>query len=508
MAAEAPASDITVIWYPQSGPQEALIDCPVFEIFFGGARGGGKTDGMLGEWATHADMYGEHASGLMVRRTREELSDTIERSYQIYAPIGAEYHEQKKQWRFPNGARLRFAYLERDADAEHYQGHSYTRVYVEEIGNFPMEAPVLKLMATLRSAQGVPVGFRATGNPGGVGHSWVKARYVSPAPAGWKVLSTSYTNPFTHENITRDRIYIPSRLEHNPILLKNDPGYVANLQMQANPELVRAWLEGDWDVVAGAALDISKARHMLRAFKPPSHWTKFQVLDWGYVRPYSIGWYCVVEGVTKLAAKGNWPDQWLPDGALIRYRELYGWNGKPNEGCRKESPDVVREMLATEEEAQEKMDYRVADTQIWAKNDGTSIFERMFYASKEEGGNARYNPRQSEKDRQAAYSEVCTRLRGELQEDGGHIPMFYVTENCTHFWRTVPPLILDDLHPERGPDEEQENHAWDEVCYGLMSRPYIRTEDQRLISEFKRKRRENNLEKQDPYRVKPMGMKQ
>ena len=77
---------------------------------------------------------------------------------------------------FPQRRRLRFAYLEHDAEAEAYQGHSYTRVYVEEIGNFPSPAPIMKLMATLRSASGVPVGSRATGNPGGPGHAWVRER--------------------------------------------------------------------------------------------------------------------------------------------------------------------------------------------------------------------------------------------------------------------------------------------------------------------------------------------
>lgn len=504
MAAEAqPSDDPVIVWEPQGGPQTALLDCPVFEVFFGGARGGGKTDGMLGEWINHADTYGENASGLMVRRTREELVDTIERSRRLFTPLGAKYHEQPKMWRFPNGARLRFAYLERDSDAENYQGHSYTRVYVEEITNFPQEAPVLKLMATLRSAEGVPVGFRATGNPGGAGHAWVKERFITPAPGGWKVLRFTYDNPFTGGTVTRDRIYIPSRLSHNPKLLQNDPGYVANLQMQANPELVRAWLEGDWDVVAGAALEISKAKHMLRPFTPPKHWTRFMALDWGYVRPYSIGWYCVVEGTSKLAAKGNWPNRWLPDGAVVRYRETYGWNGKANEGCRRESPLVVQDILDIEDEAEERMDYRVADTGIWAKNDGVSIYERMFLASKDEKDFARFNPMKSEKDRQASYNEVCTRLKGEENEDGSFSPMFYITENCTHFWRTVPPLILDDIHPERGPDEEQENHVWDEVCYALMTRPYIRTEEQRIVAEFHRKRREHKLAPSDPYRVKP-----
>jgi hypothetical protein len=173
--------ELAIAWRAQAGPQWQFIRCPVFEVFFGGARGGGKTDAVLGEWASHAGKYGADAIGLMIRKTRTELVETIERSRIIYSPLGAKYNEQDKMWRFPNGARLRFAYLERDADAEAYQGHSYTRVYVEEIGNFPTAAPILKLMATLRSGAGVPVGFRATGNPGGPGHSWVKARYIDPA---------------------------------------------------------------------------------------------------------------------------------------------------------------------------------------------------------------------------------------------------------------------------------------------------------------------------------------
>src|SRR6188768_2643019 len=105
--------DISIVWEPQSGPQKALLECQVFEVFFGGARGGGKTDGMLGEFASHADLYAENAIGLMVRRTRTELVETIERSKLLYTPLGAKFHEQDKMWRFPNGARLRFAYLER-----------------------------------------------------------------------------------------------------------------------------------------------------------------------------------------------------------------------------------------------------------------------------------------------------------------------------------------------------------------------------------------------------------
>src|SRR6188768_3044463 len=100
MAAAAHADpDYSVVWEAQTGPQRALIACPVFEVFFGGARGGGKTDGVLGDFLEHADTYGEHAIGLMVRRQRTELIETVERSKVIYAPLGWTFQEQDKMWR-------------------------------------------------------------------------------------------------------------------------------------------------------------------------------------------------------------------------------------------------------------------------------------------------------------------------------------------------------------------------------------------------------------------------
>src|SRR4029078_13682595 len=107
-----------VVWAPQEGPQTRLIQCPAFEIFFGGARGGGKPDAILGEFIGHAQQYGEGASGLVVRRTRTELHDTIERSRQIYSRLGAKFNQTDALWRFPNGARLQFISLEQDSDAD------------------------------------------------------------------------------------------------------------------------------------------------------------------------------------------------------------------------------------------------------------------------------------------------------------------------------------------------------------------------------------------------------
>ena len=247
-----------IIWQPGSAKHLALLNCKTYEIFFGGARGGGKTDGVLGEWLKHAQLYAHNAIGIMFRRTITQLLETMERSKQIYGPLGAVWHEQQKMWRFPNGARLRFAYLERDADAENYMGHSYTRVYVEEIGNFPRPEPILKLMATLRSGSGVPVGFRATGNPGGPGHQWVKARYIDPAPGGWTVIRDRVTG--------LERIYIPSRVTDNKYL---GGDYIQRLRGSGSETLVRAWLEGDWDAIEGAFFDCWSQAIVIPPFAVP-----------------------------------------------------------------------------------------------------------------------------------------------------------------------------------------------------------------------------------------------
>src|SRR5262245_29414830 len=266
LAAEAAGNDYAIAWSARGNPaQLALLECPIFEVFFGGARGGGKTDGMLGEWVRHADLYGEHAIGLMLRRTRTELIETIERSRAIYGLMGWTYHETDKMWRAPNGARLRFAYLERDADAELYQGHNYTRLYVEEMGTFPSPAPIMKLMATLRSSAGVPVGFRATGNPGGPGHQWVRTRYIDPAPLG---------NVIIRDDVTGlKRIFIPSKVDNNVHIDVED--YKRRLRASGSKELVAAWLDGDWSVTLGAFFDCwDSGRHVVRPFEVPTEWMR------------------------------------------------------------------------------------------------------------------------------------------------------------------------------------------------------------------------------------------
>jgi hypothetical protein len=458
-AAETP--ELAIAWRAQAGPQWQFIRCPVFEVFFGGARGGGKTDAVLGEWASHAGKYGADAIGLMIRKTRTELVETIERSRIIYLPLGAKYNEQDKMWRFPNGARLRFAYLERDADAEAYQGHSYTRVYVEEIGNFPTAAPILKLMATLRSGAGVPVGFRATGNPGGPGHSWVKARYIDPAPAGWRVIRD--------ERSGLQRVYIPSRVGDNHYL---GADYIQRLRGSGSDALVKAWLEGDWSAIDGAFFDVwSSDRHVIRPFAIPEHWLRFRSMDWGSASPFSVGWWAVASEDHVLAGQpvGDTVAGHIPRGCLVRYREWYGAS-EPGVGLKLTAEEVARGIRTREAgdyaDGKPLVGYGVLDPSAFAEDGGPSIAERMA----REGITFRRadNKRVPAAGAMGGWDQLRARLKGDLEGR----PMVACFSTCVDSIRTIPVLQHDPDRPE-DLDTDAEDHAADEWRYAAMSRPWV-----------------------------------
>src|SRR5579885_1397750 len=230
--------DVEVVWQPQPGPQKALVDCPVPEVFYGGARGGGKTDGVLGKYGLKALRYGVAFNGIFFRRELPMLDDAIERSHAIYGPLGSKWNDQKKTWRFPGGGRLRFRPLERFEDAGKYQGQNVTDACVEEAGNYPDPAPIDALNGVLRSAAGVPTQLILTGNPGGPGQLWIKGRYIDPAPFGMRILTRRLPNGSEHRYV-----FIPSRLTNNRLLMEADPGYVNRLYLVGSEALVKAWLD-------------------------------------------------------------------------------------------------------------------------------------------------------------------------------------------------------------------------------------------------------------------------
>ena len=422
----------------------------MFEVVYGGARGGGKTDAALGDFAYHARDWGAAARGLLVRRTRVALEPTIARAQAIFAPEGAAWAASKSAFLWPSGAVLYFRYLDRDSDADGYQGHDYSRVYVEELTQFPFPGPVDKLKATLRSAAGVACRFRATCNPGGPGHNWVKARYIDPGPR--QIITEPFTSPFDGSTVTLARTFIPARLTDNPRLLKRDPLYVARLQQTGSAALVKAWLEGDWNLVEGAFFDRWSSRNIVAPFEIPRFWTRFRSFDWGYAAPFSVGWWAVVSD-DLATAEGVF----LPRGALVRYREWYGSNGKAGEGLRMSAEEVARGIKARE--AGETVGFGVADPSIFREDVGPSIGARMRRAG------VGFQP--ADNTRLSGWDQLRARIAGE---DLG--PMLVVFDTCRDFIRTVPvlqhdPTRLEDLAPHA------EDHIADEARYACLSRPLI-----------------------------------
>lgn len=467
-----------VNFIPQQGPQYDLLTVPCFDILFGGARGGGKSFGTLGHYAAKAErtkrQFGlvESFNGLLVRRTLNELEDMIGKAHKIFDGV-AEWFDSKKIYKFPKdgpygGAQLKFRYLDRDKDADRYQGHDYAWVCVEEAGNFPSPAPINKLRATLRSGGGADTYFLMTANPGGVGHNHLKMAYIDPAPPN---------TPFEVEMVIREkayrwsRMFIPSKLEDNKILMQNDPNYVANVVASAGGAdwLVRAWLEGDWNIVAGGMFDDiwDGSVHILKPFVIPRTWKIFRSYDWGSSKPFSVGWWAKSDGTMAQMADGVYKS--FPPGTMFRIDEWYGWNGEPNTGLRMLEKDIAKGIKERETMRGWTVMTGPADTMIFDVKNGSCL------ADDHKPYQIHWRPAdKSPGSRITGWMDMRTML-AESKKQHMEAPGLFVFENCRQFIRTVPtaqrdPLNLDDVNTAT------EDHILDETRYAIRFKPATLTQ--------------------------------
>jgi hypothetical protein len=456
-----------IVWRPRSKPQKALVDCPFPEVFFGGARGGGKTDGVLGKWALKEQRFGPKFNAVMFRRTTVSSEDAIERSKEIYKPLGGKFNESKLIWRMPHGGRVAFAYLDSIKDADEYQGRNVTDAWVEEAGQYPDSAPIDRLFGVLRSASGVPVQLILTANPGGAGQHWISQRYgLIPFPRGPKIVGRELSNGSIHKAAV-----IPSRITDNRVLLDSDPGYIDRLHLVGSAALVRAWLDGDWSAVEGAFFDAWSPKNIVAPFAIPDGWTRFRSADWGFARPFSIGWWAIASDDLN----------GIPRGSIVRYREWYGSNGTPNVGLRLTAEEVAAGIK--EREAGESIAYGVIDPAAFAEDGGPSIAERMMRENVY--WRAADNKRVGKSGALGGWDMMRARITGQ---DG--TPRLFVFDTCRDFIRTVPVLQHD---PDRAEDldTESEDHVADEARYACMSRPWtpeIKTPEQKRPDDYRRYR--------------------
>lgn len=439
MRAEA---GVKIVWAPQPGPQTAALVCPAFDILYGGARGGGKSDLILGDWGYHVNENESPVRGAVFRKTSPQLDELIYRSKQIYEPLGWEWKAalSERKWVSGRGDELLFRHLENESDSEKYQGFGLSRIYVDEAGNFPSPDPINKLKGSLRSGRGAKSKFLITANPGGPGHHWLKKNYVDPSPLGMKIFDDGAGN---------SRVFIPSKVTDNKILMDNDPTYINRLRAAGSPELVKAWLDGDWNVVQGAYFpEFSIEKHVVAPHQIPPHWLKFMSFDWGSASPFAVGWFAVADG----------EEYGYPKGAVVMYREWYG--GDNNVGIKMNPKDISSRILRSEKE---KIHYRVADPSIFKTDAGPSIAEKFA-----ESG---VLFRRADNRRIPGWSEVRSRLGGVNQT-----PMLYIFSTCVNMIRTIPIMQHCPYEPE-DLDTESDDHMADILRYALFSRPYVRKDD-------------------------------
>ena len=444
---ESSSSSRRILFKPNPGPQENFLVASEREVLYGGSAGGGKSFALLAFPLRFCESAGH--SALILRRTNDELRELIHKSSEIYPKAfpGAKWSERKSQWTFPSGARIWLTYLEQDKDVLRYQGQSFTFVGFDELTQYPTPFPWDYLRSRLRSIDpSIPVYMRATTNPGGPGHAWVKKMFIDPSPANTSFWATDTDSgkilryPKGHSKAEKPlfrRLFIPAKLKDNPYLY--DSGDYETMLLSL-PEVQRKQLlYGSWDVAEGAAfIEFDRDTHVIEPYKIPSGWRKFRACDYGYGSYSAVLWFAVT-----------------PDNTLVVYRELY---------VRKVlAVDLARAILEIEDD-DGPISYAVLDSSCWHRrgDTGPSLAEQMNL----EGCRFRPSDR-SRGSRVSSKNEVHRLLKVDEETD---IPGIQIFNTCTHLISQLPILPIDKKNPE-DIDTNAEDHLYDALRYGIQSRP-------------------------------------
>lgn len=440
------------------------------EVLYGGAAGGGKSHLMR----ISAIVWCSAVPGLqfyLFRRVRDDLIKNHMEGPKGFRATLASWVAQgwctivEDEIRFWNGSKIYLCHCKDEKDIYKYQGAEIHVLAIDELTHFT--ETMYRFLRNRVRMVGITLPPQYVGqfprilcgaNPGNIGHLWVKTTFVSAGPPmDLRVM------PPTEGGMLRQ--YIPARLEDNPSMGLDDPGYEMRLEGLGSATLVKAMRWGDWDVIEGAFFDCwDPKRHVIRPFEAPQHWTRFRSGDWGSAKPFSFGWWAVVtdnhkteEGLT------------LPRGCMVRYREWYGmFPGKPNTGLKMHAEAVGAE-LWTKEEKDPKLSNGVLDPAAFSEDGGPSIAERITKGS---GNKIHFQPADNKRTPGRGAMGGWDQMRARLVGDGDGNPMIVCFSTCVDSIRTIPALQHDQAKPE-DLDSDMEDHAADEWRYGCMSRPWI-----------------------------------
>ena len=437
-----------IVFQPNPGPQTDFLAASEREVLYGGSAGSGKSFALLADPMRY--FNNSNFSGLILRRTNDELRELIWKSQELYPKIypGSKWQEKKSQWVFPSGGKLWMTYLERDEDVLRYQGLSFSYIAFDELTQYATPFAWNYMRSRLRSTDPtLPLFQRATTNPGGRGHGWVKKMFVDPAPSNIKFAATdidtanTLTFPQGHEKEGQPLFYrrfIPATLKDNPYLMQ-DGQYEANLL--ALPETQRRQLlEGDWDVADGAAFsEFKQSDHVCEPFDIPPDWRRFRSCDYGYSSYSAVHWFAIDPSYE----------------TLYVYRELYL--------SKHTGKDLAKAVL--EAEHGESIQYGILDSSCWHNRGqiGPSIAEEMISIG------CRWRPSdRSAGARVAGKNRFHEVLKVDPVTETAGIIFFNTCRQIISDLPVIPsdPKGSDDIDPRHASD-----HTYDSVRYGIMSRP-------------------------------------
>jgi hypothetical protein len=466
-----------------------------------------NTDALIMDFCQEVGKgWGAEWKGILFRQSHPMLRDVIEKSKKWIKRIWPEaiYNEVKTMWEWPTGERLYFSHFNVRSDYDNYHGHAYPWIGWEELTNWPNSDCYRSMFSCSRSTiKGMPRKIRATTNPYGVGHNWVKSRWRLPINGEKGADGSKPTvGPLITDSVDADGNPEPPRraihgyLDENILLLETDPGYKGRIKTAArNASELAAWMEGSWDIVAGGMFDDIWYEYrdavIVPPFDIPRGWKIYRAYDHGSSKPFSVGWYAKSDGSdVRFPEVRNLDGTVTPArtrstvrGDLFRFKEWYGWRGQPNEGMRMLIPDIAKGIVEREvkwglrapDGSWTRVSRGPADSAIFDdNNNGSDVSIANDFEKPVIFNNVKFKGIYWERadkgpgSREQGWEQIRKRLRATKKPEGGYRENagLFVTTDCIQWLRCVPVLPRDETKID-DVDDEAEDHNGDETRYML-----------------------------------------
>ena len=434
------------VGYGQRGPNDKQVlfhKSNATEVVYGGAKGGGKTSALVMECAAYSLEY-PGATIYFFRETYDDLEANIIAEWKRRIPPEIyTYHETKHIATMFNGTVIYFRFVKNKADAEKYDGRSIDAIFIDELTKHE-EATVQQLLSCLRSPKGFPVRFRGSCNPGGIGHKWVKDRYITPTNKGKK----AYQDSISGNSIA----FIPSTVYDNFAIMDNDPAYVRRLENLPEKKK-QAFLHGDWDSYDGQAFEEwDGSIHVVKPFEIPDHWYRWRSVDNGYTDNFAWYWFAVDER-----------------GIVYIYREFTRLSTDPKLAYSEQAKKVIE--LSTHTIFQNGVVMEIQEP-IGATYCGHDAFashplaegKTIAWYYQQAGLKGLLSAVPDRRLRKATWHEYLKPI--ELNEK--KIAKVQIFDTCTELIETLPALSEDERDPEKVADCPID-HWYDGAGYGLVA---------------------------------------